>query len=131
MKHGGKGKRGWRKLHLGVDGSGVIVAQALTDGNADDAKTGLDLIECVEGKVASFTADAAYDTVAIYEAASDGLFGEAHLRRAIEQYLEHFHIERNHQGLGNELIDGEVSTVGEVTSRERLGGLLRYYYLAA
>ncbi len=26
-KHGGKGKRGWRKLHLGVDGSGVIVAQ--------------------------------------------------------------------------------------------------------
>ena len=29
-KHGGKGKRGWKKLHLGVDGSGVIVAQVLT-----------------------------------------------------------------------------------------------------
>ena len=40
-KHGGKGKRGWKKLHLGVDGSGAIVAHALTAGNADDAKTGL------------------------------------------------------------------------------------------
>ncbi len=59
------------------------------------------------------------------------LFGEGHLRRAIDQYLEHFHAERNHQGLGNELIDGDVSTVGEITSRDRLGGLLRYYYRAA
>jgi hypothetical protein len=66
-KHGRKGKRGWKKLHLGVDGSRVIVARALTDGNADDAMTGLDLIECVEGKIASFTGDAAYDTIAIYE----------------------------------------------------------------
>lgn len=55
------------------------------------------------------------------------LFGEGHLRRAIDQYIEHYHDERNHQGIGNELIDGEVSTVGEITSSERLGGLLRYY----
>ncbi len=41
----------------------------MTDGNADDAKTGLDLIDAVEGDFASFTADAAYDTIAIYEAA--------------------------------------------------------------
>ena len=68
-KHGGKGKRGWKKLHLGVDGSGVIVTQALTDGNADDAKTGLDLIGGLDRELAGFTADAAYDTVAIYEAA--------------------------------------------------------------
>ena len=59
------------------------------------------------------------------------LFGERHLRRAVDQYLEHYHAERNHQGIGNELIDGEVSTVGEITSRERLGGLLRYYHRAA
>ncbi len=32
-KHGGKGRRGWKKLHLGVDGSGAIIAQVLTDGN--------------------------------------------------------------------------------------------------
>ena len=69
VKHGGKGKRGWKKLHLGVDGAGVIVAQVLTDGNADDAVTGVGLIDDVEGSIASFTADAAYDTVAIYEAA--------------------------------------------------------------
>ena len=60
------------------------------------------------------------------------LFGERHLRRAIEQYLAHYHAERNHQGLSNRPIDGEVSTVvGEITSRERLGGLLRYYHRAA
>ncbi len=37
-KHGGNGKRGWKKLHLGVDGTGAIVAQVLTDSNVDDAK---------------------------------------------------------------------------------------------
>ncbi len=68
-KHGGKGKRGWRKLHLGVDRAGAIVAKVLTDGNADDAATALGLIHEVEGNIASFTADAAYDTVDIYDAA--------------------------------------------------------------
>ena len=69
VKHGGKGKRGWKKLHLGVDRSGAIFAQVLTDGTADDAKTGLDLIEAVEGDIASLVGDAAYDTVAVYDAA--------------------------------------------------------------
>jgi len=69
VKHGGKGKRGWKKLHLGVDRSGAIIAQVLTDGTADDAKTGLDLIEAVEGDIASLVGDAAYDTVAVYDAA--------------------------------------------------------------
>ena len=70
VKHGGKGKRGWKKLHLGVDRSGVIVAQVLTDGNADDAVTSLSLIDEVGGDIASFTADAAYDTIAVYDAAT-------------------------------------------------------------
>jgi hypothetical protein len=69
VRHGGKGKRGWKKLHLGVDGTGVIVAQVLTDGSTDDAATALSLIDEVEGGIASFTADAAYDTIAIYDAA--------------------------------------------------------------
>ncbi len=68
-KHGGRGKRGWKKLHLGVDRAGAIVAKVLTDGNADDAATALGLIDEVEGNIASFTADAAYDTVDIYDAA--------------------------------------------------------------
>jgi hypothetical protein len=70
VKHGGCGRRGWKKLHLGVDESGVIVAEALTDGNADDAKTALSLIDEVESDIASLTADAAYDTNAIYDAAA-------------------------------------------------------------
>ena len=66
---GGRGIRGWKKLHLGVDGSGVIVAHALTGGHVDDATTALDLIDKVEGDVSCLTADAAYDTRGIYEAA--------------------------------------------------------------
>ena len=69
VKHGGRGIRGWKKLHLGVDGSGVIVAHALTGGHVDDATTALDLIDTVEGDVSCLTADAAYDTRGIYEAA--------------------------------------------------------------
>ena len=69
VKHGGRGIRGWKKLHLGVDGSGVIVAHALTGGHVDDATTALDLIDKVEGNVSCLTADAAYDTRGIYEAA--------------------------------------------------------------
>ena len=68
-KHGGR-RRGWKKLHLGVDRSGVIVAGTLTDGNTDDAKTALDLIDEIEGDISSVTADAAYDTLAIYHAAA-------------------------------------------------------------
>ena len=40
-KHGRRGRRGWKKLHLGVDQAGVIVAQALTDSAVDDASTGV------------------------------------------------------------------------------------------
>ena len=58
-------------------------------------------------------------------------FGETCLRRAVRQFLEHYHAERNHQGLGNRLIDvgAEVGRrAGEVHCRERLGGVLRHYY---
>ena len=68
-KHGGRGRRGWKKLHLGVDRSGVIVAQALTEGSVDDATTGITLIEAADGDLGSVTADAAYDTVGFYAAA--------------------------------------------------------------
>ena len=43
VKHGGRGRRGWKKLHLGVDRSGVIVARALTAASVDDATTGITL----------------------------------------------------------------------------------------
>ncbi len=69
-KYGGRGRRGWKKLHLGVDRTGVILAQALTDGSADDAKAALGLIDSIEGEIESLTADAAYDTLAIYDASA-------------------------------------------------------------
>ncbi len=68
-KYGERGRRGWKKLHLGVDRSGVILAHTLTEATVDDATTALDLITAVEGTLASVTADAAYDTVAVYETA--------------------------------------------------------------
>ena len=67
-KHGRRAIRGWKKLHLGVDEAGVIVAQVLTEATVDDAKTGVDLIGSVPDAVTRVTADGAYDTVAFYEA---------------------------------------------------------------
>jgi hypothetical protein len=69
-KHGGRGKRGWKKLDLGVDRSGYIIAHALTDATVDDALTGIALIEGITGSVASLTADAAYDMIAFYAVAA-------------------------------------------------------------
>ena len=68
VKHRGRGKRAWKKLHVGVERSGLIVAEALTHGSADDAKTALDLVDGLGHGIASFTADAAYDVMAIYDA---------------------------------------------------------------
>ena len=61
-------------------------------------------------------------------------FGEDSLRRAIKEFLEYYHRERNHQGLSNRLIDPseEVgATEGSIACRQRLGGMLRYYYRQA
>ena len=68
-KYGGHGKRAWKKLHIGVDGSELIAAEALTRGSTDDAKTAIDFIDEVENDIARFSADAAYDTIAIYDSA--------------------------------------------------------------
>ncbi len=54
--------------------------------------------------------------------------------RAVREYVEHRHLERNHRGIGNELIDPEPSLgswCGEIESRKRLGGLLQYDRRAA
>jgi transposase InsO family protein len=60
--------------------------------------------------------------------------GERHLRRAVKEFTEHYHFERNHQGLNNELIEkprGEPKLDGAVACHERLGGVLKYYYRRA
>ena len=62
------------------------------------------------------------------------LFGERSLRRALSNYVDHFHAERNHQGKGNVLLFPRATDrqrEGPVRCRERLGGLLRYYHREA
>lgn len=61
------------------------------------------------------------------------LAGERPLRRAVEEFCAHYHEGRNHQGLENKLIEAsfEVCKSEELTCRERLGGLLRYYHRRA
>ena len=56
------------KLHRGGDQSGVIRVHTLTGATGDDATTALDLRDAVDGPLVRVTADAAYDTVAVYEA---------------------------------------------------------------
>jgi len=69
VKHGGRGKLARKKPHLGVDRSGAIVVEVLTEGDAHDSDTALNLIDEIDD-IASFTADAAYDTIAIYDSAT-------------------------------------------------------------
>ena len=59
--------------------------------------------------------------------------GERHFRRAVAEFVEHYHRERNHQGLGNTLIVGGHSHGAgrRVCRRPRLGGLLNFYARAA
>jgi transposase InsO family protein len=59
--------------------------------------------------------------------------GEWHLRRTLRDFATHYHRERNHQGLANELIDGSAvqRRTGAVRRRQRVGGILSYYYRSA
>ena len=61
--------------------------------------------------------------------------GERHLRHLLAESVEHYHRERNHQGLGNELIEPTPANTnageGVVRRGARLGGLLSYYYREA
>ena len=57
--------------------------------------------------------------------------GERHLRFLVHEYVEHYHRERNHQGLDNELLtpsSRRADSNGAIRCRERIGGLLNYYY---
>ena len=61
-------------------------------------------------------------------------FGRKSLENAVREYVEHYHAERNHQGLGNQLIEpgNEVGAVaGKIECYERLGGILKYYHRRA
>ena len=61
------------------------------------------------------------------------LLGEGHLRAAVRAFVQHYHDERPHQGLGNDLISPKTTVIGTVPvkCRERLGGLLNFCYREA
>lgn len=63
------------------------------------------------------------------------ILGENNLRRIMKEYVDHYHFERNHQGIDNHIIESENEVLkfaekgkGKIACRERLGGLLKYYY---
>ncbi len=60
------------------------------------------------------------------------LFGEASLEHVLHEYVDHYHLERNHQGKGNVLLFPSARPAGgadgPLQCRERLGGLLKYYH---
>ena len=59
---------------------------------------------------------------------------ERHLRMVVTEFTEHYHLERNHQGLENRLIDDEREGCGRngaIRCQQRLGGVLNYYYREA
>lgn len=62
-------------------------------------------------------------------------FGEASLRRALSEYMTHYHQERNHQGMSNWLLNSaandESYSTGAASKRARLGGILNYYHSEA
>jgi putative transposase len=60
--------------------------------------------------------------------------GQASLRRAVCEFMEHYHAERSHQGLGNRIVRGHATAVdlnGIAQRRRRLGGMLNFYYRKA
>ena len=63
------------------------------------------------------------------------IFGESNLRRILKNYIEHYHLERCHQGIENKIIESENETLKHsqdsddpIEIKERIGGLLKYYY---
>ena len=62
------------------------------------------------------------------------LLGEQHLRRAVNEFFQHYHLERNHQGLDSRLLTAPTESRNDnapIARRERLGGLLNYYFRRA
>jgi hypothetical protein len=57
-------------------------------------------------------------------------FGQRSLERGVTSFVQHYHAERNHQGLSNHLVAPEKvvgAVAGTIECRERLGGMLKYY----
>src|ERR687886_774860 len=71
-KHGGRTRRSWKKLHVGVDAdTGQFLAVASTTNDVDDGSQVGPLLDQIDGPVASFTADGGFDRDDVYEAVAE------------------------------------------------------------
>ena len=71
-KHGTRTRRSWRKMHIGVDAdTGQIVAATLTPHDVDDGSQVGPLLDQVDGPIASFTGDGAYDQDGVYASVAE------------------------------------------------------------
>jgi putative transposase len=117
--------------HIGCQVNGQVMAQVarnLTDG-ISGVKTIQTRIGCPQqnGYAESFVASIKRECL------NKMIFiGENSLRKAVSQYVEHYHSERNHQGLDNIILFPQSASIGGseglIVKNERLGGLLNYYH---
>ena len=70
-KHGEKKRRRWKKLHIGVDGDGWIIASTVTESNAQDPSQAPSLLAQVDRQIHRFIADGIYDQETVYRAITD------------------------------------------------------------
>jgi Transposase DDE domain len=115
LKHKpGNKRRTWRKLHLGVDADGFIVASKLTESGVDDASVGTEMIREQGPRIARFTADGAYDTRAIYDALAAA--GGAAVRVVIPPRREATKSPSGEEALRQR--DAAIERIGEVGRRQ-------------
>jgi len=72
-KHGNHKRRGWRKLHVAVDGQGLVLSCSITNETRKDASEVTQLLKTVRGRMRSFTADGGYDERGVYAAVAKHL----------------------------------------------------------
>ena len=65
-KHGNHKRRSWRKLHIAVDGQGLVLSCSITNETRKDASEAGRLLKAVRGRMRSFTADGGYDERGVY-----------------------------------------------------------------
>ena len=70
-KHGDKKRRRWKKLHVGVDDEGCILASCVTNGHEQDPSQAPELLSQIDGDTERFVADGIYDQQPVYDAVED------------------------------------------------------------
>ena len=68
QKHGEKKSKRWKKLHIGVDAQGRIVAATVTESHAQDPSQVPALLSQVDHRIHGFVGDGIFDHAPVYTA---------------------------------------------------------------